>query len=50
MFAVLAAICFIFAAFRFNPTDKMDLVALGLFFLALALLFGNWPMGYFTRR
>ncbi|MGH3673650.1 MAG: hypothetical protein ACRDSH_23975 [Pseudonocardiaceae bacterium] len=43
MFALVALICFILALFG-TPVG-IDLVALGLVFVALHLLFGMWPLG-----
>jgi hypothetical protein len=50
MAAIAAMICFIFACFKIEPFDKVEMLPLGLFFLALALLVGNWPVGYVGRR
>lgn len=49
MFAILATLCFLLAVF--HAPVPVDLIALGLAFLALALLVGSWPIGAtFTRR
>ena len=49
MFAIIALVLFVLAAFKVH-FDAVEIVPLGLAFLALALLVGNWPIGYFTRR
>lgn len=43
MFALAAAVCFILATFGVD-FDAINLVALGLFFLALGVFFGPWPI------
>lgn len=43
MFALLALICFILALF--GASTGIDLVVLGLVFVAAHLLFGAWPLG-----
>lgn len=49
MFAVIALILFMLAAFGVE-FGTVNIVDLGLAFLALALLFGNWPVGAVFRR
>ena len=49
MFAFLALLCFLLALFGAHIAS-IDLVVLGLAFIAAALLVGNWPMGYVTER
>ena len=49
MAALIALVLFVLAAFGVK-IDSVNIVDLGLAFLALALLLGNWPFGYFTRR
>lgn len=53
MFAILATLCFLLAVFGASVAG-LNLIALGLAFLALALLVGSWPIGgtgpVFTRR
>ena len=48
MFPFLALLCFLLALFGVKLT--IDLVILGFVFVALALLFGNWPVGYISDR
>ena len=43
MFPILAAVCFLLVLL--GTSVGFDLIALGLLFLALALLVGNWPFG-----
>ena len=52
MFAILAIICFLLAAFGKSNLGDANLVDIGLAFLAFALLVGNWPIGAisFGRR
>jgi len=50
MFAILAVICAVFAAFKFEPFDKIEMLPLAVAFLALAYLVGNWPIGTIVRR
>lgn len=49
MAAIVALILFVLAAFgvKFNDVNIVDL---GLAFLALALLIGNWPVGVVLAR
>jgi hypothetical protein len=49
MLAAIALVIFVLAAFKVR-IESVNLVDLGLAFLAAALLFGNWPMGIWTRR
>lgn len=49
MLALLALLCFVVALFG-GSLAGIDLVTLGLAFIAAAMLFGNWPMGYVTAR
>lgn len=49
MFAFLALLCFLLALFGAH-LGSLDLVILGLAFVALALLVGNWPVGILTTR
>ena len=46
MFAVLAFICFLLALFEVSLGDltSAKLVVLGLLFIALAMIVGNWPL------
>ena len=46
MAPIAAMICFIFACFKFEPFDTVKMIPLGLFFVALALIIGHWPLGY----
>lgn len=48
MFAILATLCFLLVVF--GAAVPVDLIALGLAFLALALLVGSWPIGGALRR
>ncbi|MCU1665409.1 MAG: hypothetical protein JWR58_5474 [Pseudonocardia sp.] len=49
MLAIAAALCFLLAVF--DAPVGVNLIALGLAFLALALLVGDWPFAaVFTRR
>lgn len=43
MLAIAAFVCFILAAFKVS-IGTVNLVDIGLAFLALALLFGGWPI------
>ena len=49
MFALLAFACFLLATFDVE-LGKINLIALGLTFLALALLTGVWPFGRLLNR
>jgi hypothetical protein len=49
MLALIAFVCFLLAAFGVD-VGKIELIPTGLAFIALALLFGNWPMGLITTR
>ena len=49
MLALLALLCFLLALFG-GSIGGLDLVTLGLAFIAAAMLVGNWPMGYVTSR
>lgn len=51
MFAILAVVCFLMAAFGGHIGD-INLVDIGLAFLAFAILVGSWPIGTFfpSRR
>lgn len=44
MFALIALVLFVLAAFDVQ-WDKVNIVWLGLAFVAASLLFGNWPVG-----
>lgn len=48
MAAIIALVIFILAVFDVSP-GGIDMIALGLAFLALALLIGNWPLGTINR-
>ena len=48
MFPFLALLCLLLALFGVKLS--VDLVVLGLVFVALALLFGNWPVGLVADR
>ena len=48
MFPFLALLCFLLVLFGVHLS--FDLVILGFVFVALALLFGNWPMSRITER
>jgi hypothetical protein len=51
MAVIAAMVCFLFACFKFEPFNgKPAMIPLGLFFLALAFLIGNWPVGAIGRR
>lgn len=45
MFALIAVILFCLKAFGV-AWEEVDILALGLAFLALGVLVGNWPLGY----
>ncbi len=49
MFAVLALLCFVLALFHV-PLGAVDLVVLGLMFIALHLLFVGWTPWNNWRR
>lgn len=49
MFPLLAFVCFLLALFGVHP-GGLDMVILGLCFVALTLLMGTWPMGYVHSR
>jgi Flp pilus assembly protein TadG len=49
MFALIAIILFALAAFGVH-WSSVNIVDLGLAFLALALLAGNWPIGLIVSR
>jgi len=49
VFPFLALLCFLLALFGVH-LGGLDLVVLGLAFVALALMFGTWPMGYVNER
>jgi hypothetical protein len=49
MFALLALLCFLVSLFG-GTLGGIDLVTLGLAFIAASMLVGNWPMGYVTTR
>jgi hypothetical protein len=48
MFPVLAILCFLLVVF--GAAVGIDLMALGLAFVAAALLVGDWPLGGRLRR
>jgi len=48
MFPFLALLCFLLALFGVHLS--VDLVILGFVFVALSLLFGNWPVGIVLDR
>lgn len=48
MFALIALVLFVLAAFGVD-FDSVNIIALGLAFLAAALLLGNWPLGFVRR-
>jgi hypothetical protein len=50
MAALIALICFILAALKVEPFDTIKMLPLGLVFVALHLIIGNWPFGTFTHR
>jgi len=50
MAALAALICFILAALKVEPFETVKMLPLGLVFVALALLIGNWPVGIITSR
>jgi hypothetical protein len=47
VFALLALVSFVLAVFR--VVLPVDLIALGLAFVAAHLLMGDWPLGRFRR-
>ena len=49
MFALLALICFVLDVFKVHPSG-VDLVSLGLAFVAAHLLFGGWLLGQWQAR
>lgn len=54
MLALLSAVCFLLVVLG-AAIGGLNLTALGLLLLALAVLFGNWPFGpvgstFFPRR
>lgn len=49
MLAAIALVIFVLAAFGVK-VESFNLAYMGLAFLAAALLFGNWPIGLWTRR
>lgn len=49
MFALIAAIIFALAAFGVE-FDSVNIVDLGLAFLAVALIAGNWPLALVINR
>lgn len=49
MAALIALVLFVLAAFGVK-FEAVGIVELGLAFLALAILVGNWPVGLFTRN
>lgn len=48
MFAILALVLFVLAAFRVD-FEAFELVPMGLALVAVHLIVGNWPLGYFNR-
>lgn len=48
MFPILAIVCFLLALF--GASVGLDLVVLGLVFVAATLLVGDWPLGGRLRR
>jgi hypothetical protein len=50
MAPLAALICFILACLRVEPFDTVRMMPLGLAFVALALLIGNWPVGVIIAR
>ncbi len=50
MFAILAAIAFGLATFGPNSIGPIELVPLGLLFVAVHLVVGAWPSGIVFRR
>jgi hypothetical protein len=50
MFALIAFVLFILTAFDVDLFDKINEGYLGLAFLALALLLGDWPIGLIRSR
>lgn len=50
MAALAALICFILASLKVEPFETVKMLPLGLVFLALAFLVGNWPFGVLVRR
>lgn len=49
MAAIIALVLFVLAAFGVH-FGGVNIVDLGLAFLALALLIGNWPVGAIVNR
>lgn len=50
MAALVALVLFVLAAFGVNKFGSVSVVDLGLAFVALALLIGNWPFGVIVRN
>jgi hypothetical protein len=50
MFAIAAIVAFILACLKVEPFETVKMIPLGLLFLACAIAFGNWPLGYITSR
>lgn len=50
MAALAALICFILACLKVEPFDTVKMIPLGLAFVALHLLIGNWPIGLIAAR
>lgn len=48
MFAIIALILFVLDSFGVD-FEAFKLLPMGLAFLALHLIVGNWPLGYFNR-
>lgn len=48
MAPLIALVLFVLAAFGVD-FEAFGIVEMGLAFLALSLLIGNWPIGYFKR-
>lgn len=49
MSAIIALVIFVLAAFGVK-FGEVSLIPLGLAFMCLALLVGNWPIGVISRR
>ena len=49
MFALLALLCFVVSLFG-GSIGGVDLITLGLAFIAAAMLVGNWPLGYVSTH
>jgi hypothetical protein len=49
MFALLALLCFLVALFG-GHIGTVDLVVLGLAFIAASMLVGNWPVGVMMTK